>query len=120
MGDSLQNCYLRGYAIKHDFVPAILLRTNVNMTSFRKELALHLYGSHFQYTKIVQKTDIAIVAGFMPPLQRGGFSCAGPTAVDRDKSTGLMLIIGYLFAGPGYGPRRLSDISSKGSTRMNM
>ena len=32
----------------------------------------------------------------------------------------LMLIIKYLFAGPGYGPRRLSDFGSKeGSTRMN-
>ena len=44
------------------------------------------------------------VMGFMPPLQRGGFSCAGPMAADRDKSTGLMLIMEYLFAGPGYGP----------------
>ena len=63
---------------------------------------------------------ICSVVGFMPPLQRGGFSCTGPTAVDRDKSTGLMLIMEYLFAGPGYGPQRLSDISSKGSTRTNM
>ena len=53
-------------------------------------------------------------------LWRGGFLCTGPMAVYRDKSTGLMLIMEYLFAGPGYGPQRLSDFSSKGSTRMNI
>ena len=57
--------------------------------------------------------------GLDHPLRRGGSSCTGPTAVYRDKSTGLMLIMEYLFAGPGYGPRRLSDFGSKGSTRMN-
>ena len=54
------------------------------------------------------------------PLWRGGFSCTRPMAVYRDKSTGLMLIMEYLFAGPGYGPWRLSDFGSKGSTRMNI
>ena len=54
------------------------------------------------------------------PLQRGGFSCTGPMAMYRDKSTGLMLIMEYLFAGPGYGPQRLSDFGSKGPTRMNV
>ena len=54
------------------------------------------------------------------PLWRGGFSCTGPMAVYRDKSTSLMLIMEYLFAGPGYGSQRLSDFGSKeGSTRMN-
>ena len=31
------------------------------------------------------------------PLQRDGFSCTGPTVVYRDKSTGLMLVMEYLF-----------------------
>ena len=33
-----------------------------------------------------------VVAGFEPPLQRGGPLCAGPTAVYRDKQVDLMII----------------------------
>ena len=37
-----------------------------------------------------------VVAGFEPPLQRGGPSCTGPMAVYRNKRVALMIIADLL------------------------